>query len=660
MSIADKLSYLNDTKEGLRIAINQLGGSLTKTTPFRNYADGLNYLYSKIPKVEAEGENITFNDVASALMKLDLKGNTSQTGTPTPSTPIDVNVVSGDNEVVVCGKNLIPFTNQDFTLNGLRYYVDNGNLYVDGTSSGETYSTNASFKNNFNFTLPAGTYTLQRDNTVATYIDNKATGTHLVTNSDSFTLNETTEVNLGFYAYQLSFTNQQFKVQLEKGSTATTYEPYQSQTYPINLPVDNLFDKDNANVSNVYINANGVISNADTRSFYLPIKGGETYTIQRSGSARLRVGTTSSIPTAGVSIIDYQANDSDTSITITTSSNANYLICYFYATFDTNTKTYSEVLDTIQVEKGNKANHYTPYGTTPIELCKIGDYQDYFTKNSGKNLFDKNAITDNAWLTTSGTEESQNGYCISDYIEVIVNEQYRLPKLGTKRLKYYNSNKEALTNTWDISDGTGVQTITIPNNAKYVRFSINKTDVDINTFMFNIGTTLIPYEPYGTGLWCKYNAIGKVVLDGSESGWANMYLNNQGLGTIIVNLDGLVYQSNNSGICNYFIYKWVYNNPAPCFYVYNEGNVGRVMFITQFTTKQDFLTWLSTHNTIVYYVLATPYLSPIEDNNLIEQLDNLEYAMSYEGQTNISQENNDLPFIIDAKALTKIVFEEGE
>lgn len=186
------------------------------------------------------GTSLSINNTKKGKMKLSLYGNTSQTGTPTPSSPIPVNVVSGDNEVVVCGKNLIPFTNQDFTLNGLRYYVDNGNLYVNGTSSGETYSTNASFKNNFNFTLPAGTYTLQRDNNVATYIDNRATGTHLVTNSGSFTLNETTEVNLGFYIYRLSFTNQQFKIQLEKSNTATTYEPYQSQTYPINLP-DGMF-----------------------------------------------------------------------------------------------------------------------------------------------------------------------------------------------------------------------------------------------------------------------------------------------------------------------------------------------------------------------------------------------------------------------------------
>lgn len=121
--------------------------------------------------------------------------------------------------------------------------------------------------------------------------------------------------------------------------------------------------------------------------------------------------------------------------------------------------------------------------------------------------------------------------------------------------------------------------------------------------------------------------IGKVVLDGSESGWENMYLNNQGLGTIEVELDNLVYKSNNSGICNYYIYKWVYNNPTPCFYVYNKNNIGKIMFVTQFTTKQDFLTWLSTHNTIVYYALATPY---VLDLGIVDEMLN-----TYKGTTHI-------------------------
>ena len=69
------------------------------------------------------------------------------------------------------------------------------------------------------------------------------------------------------------------------------------------------------------------------------------------------------------------------------------------------------------------------------------------------------------------------------------------------------------------------------------------------------------------------------------------------------------------------------------------------------STIEAFKTWLTTHNTSIYYPLTTPYLSLIEDNNLIEQLDNLEKAQSYNGQTNINQTNNDLSANMEAQIL---------
>ena len=57
----------------------------------------------------------------------------------------------------------------------------------------------------------------------------------------------------------------------------------------------------------------------------------------------------------------------------------------------------------------------------------------------------------------------------------------------------------------------------------------------------------------------------------------------------------------------------------------------------------------------VYYI--NPNNNPegieITDTTLITQLNTLEQAMSYNNQTNISQENDNLPFIINATALMK-------
>ena len=62
-------------------------------------------------------------------------------------------------------------------------------------------------------------------------------------------------------------------------------------------------------------------------------------------------------------------------------------------------------------------------------------------------------------------------------------------------------------------------------------------------------------------------------------------------------------------------------------------NTKRVYFIS---SESSIVSWLSTHNTIVYYVLSTPINTLIEDTTLINQLEDLKGTMSYEGQTNIS------------------------
>ena len=89
---------------------------------------------------------------------------------------------------------------------------------------------------------------------------------------------------------------------------------------------------------------------------------------------------------------------------------------------------------------------------------------------------------------------------------------------------------------------------------------------------------------------------------------------------------------------------------------YTASNMtgGRIQIRIDNTIANDvstFKTWLSTHNTTVYYVLATLTNTEITDQTLIAQLDNFKKAKSYNNQTNISQENNDLPFIINATAL---------
>ena len=119
---SDKLTYLNTTKTLLKNKINLTGANITTDT-FRQYPTKLQNALLDVwnnegepiftnwgTKVNGEGINVKLDNTINARMKITPKGNTTQTGTPTPSSPINVNVVSGDNEVVVCGKNLFDKT----------------------------------------------------------------------------------------------------------------------------------------------------------------------------------------------------------------------------------------------------------------------------------------------------------------------------------------------------------------------------------------------------------------------------------------------------------------------------------------------------------------------------------------------------------------------
>lgn len=147
---------------------------------------------------------------------------------------------TSQSQEVNLGKNLVPFTNQDFTLKNVRYYAQDGSLYIDGTSTGETSSADAQFKSNFAFTLSAGTYTASHKTGltgITAYIKKQSDNSNLATlganvASAGFTLTEPTAVYLGFYVYQATNSNVNAEIQLEAGSQAT---PYASYITPIEL-----------------------------------------------------------------------------------------------------------------------------------------------------------------------------------------------------------------------------------------------------------------------------------------------------------------------------------------------------------------------------------------------------------------------------------------
>ena len=88
---------------------------------------------------------------------------------------------------------------------------------------------------------------------------------------------------------------------------------------------------------------------------------------------------------------------------------------------------------------------------------------------------------------------------------------------------------------------------------------------------------------------------------------------------------------------------------------YNGASPSRVYIKdTNYSDTTSYKSWLSSNNVIADYIRANPEYLPIT-GTLAEQLEYIYNQMlSYQGQTNISQESNDLPFIISATTLKDI------
>ena len=124
-TLGQKLDYLTDTKSILKQKINNLGGSLTDESTFRSYGDYLDELYDEMPKVTGEGTEITLTPTKKGRMQLDLKGNTSQASLPTGYTALDY-IESTGTQYIDTGRLSTPNT---------KFEMD----YLSNKEEGETF-----------------------------------------------------------------------------------------------------------------------------------------------------------------------------------------------------------------------------------------------------------------------------------------------------------------------------------------------------------------------------------------------------------------------------------------------------------------------------------------------------------------------------------------
>lgn len=203
-----------------------------------------------------------------------------------------------------------------------------------------------------------------------------------------------------------------------------------------------------------------------------------------------------------------------------------------------------------------------------------------------------------------------------------------------------------------VVSGSNTITITDEDNTETQTFSIN---LPSGMELCKIGDYQDSFV-YDNNKWYKRANVGKVVINGSESNWSS---ETAYTGYYRYSCSGILpaFTRGNNGLNNRFTQR--INQPHGDYqYLYMQENNGHfhIQILQSRLTDGNvstFKTWLSNNNVDTYYILNEQTDTEITNTTLINQLNAIKEATSYNGTTNILQTNNDLPFIITASALKK-------
>lgn len=560
--------------------------TLGEATVVNNACDGYISVTSNLSGEyggNGSGEIVSFEtDSENVFSKLQVDLEPTQEGTGDPS-PSNVRPIRGHSgvDVNVVGKNLMPKTNSfSRTLNGITVDYDGDVYHIYGTNTKTDANYNITqFVNRANIFEPGAVYTVSTTTPLPNRIyigvnsknaDDKEINAGIrdaylfgngVDKSHTFTCKSESNGYLicffGVYA-SCGTVDVTFKIQLEKGSTATPYEPYQqpqtiTQDFNVSLTPTStdttpyLFKA----VGDVYgdrledkIVGGTVAWNQLAEYIAAGADNGITYTWNEDGSYTLNGTATENsyrfvcngIPANHVSLLEAVSSSDDVHMWFAgyTGTNkkrtvykptASYGVCLYVpsgVTLD-NVKVYPQVHDLTQMFGSTIADYIysleqSQAGAGVAWFKKLFP-KDYYPYNAGEllsveglqshdmvgfNQFDKNTmVVEGVYIDNdNGAEKSEAGALSTDFIPVIPNATYFINTEQTAGGwgAWYDANKNYISG---ITGYVGVDPThkvkTAPNNAHYMRLTCKwSNNGNVDTLCINLSnpTRNGEYEPY--------------------------------------------------------------------------------------------------------------------------------------------------------------------
>ena len=548
-------------------------------------------------------------------------------------------------------------------------------------------------------TLEIGLYGSYDINQIIAFFNQK--GTIVVSDEDdkyyNFTILEQIDYDklLKFRTAKVKIHCQPFKYPLEETPIEVAYEYVEGTGTNVTL--------DNTKVAKLGIELKGDTSQNTTTGKQLFNKEAEVlkttnctytysdgiYTLTNTNTNNFSIDLALDLP-AGSYVLN-----SEISLSTATQIRDNSSTLYnFGVNYSNQSFTISSTATVIRFNFGTSSTPVTLNLNTLMISVSGGDYEPYTAGASPNPSYPQNieVVTGNNTINVCSENlfDKSNSTFISKTVGSNTRWGYKLPKMANNFYASKQVNDSAGFRIFE--DINGVMTGAIPSSIATTPVLVTNTDNDFyllctstsnkaiaegnfsnNNFMISYkNITYVPYTGqtypinlgslelckigdyqdyiYGTpNNWKKYKAIGKKAFIGEEEISYNS--GNQVFYSAVSDASTSI---EFTPYCNYFTgqsrisaFSDLQNNKisfrASTTYVFFKN--------TSITSANDFKTWLSTHNTIVYYILDTPAEEAITEPTLVTQLNDLyNNAVSYLDQTNILTTGN-LPIIITATAL---------
>ena len=315
--------------------------------------------------------------------------------------------------------------------------------------------------------------------------------------------------------------------------------------------------------------------------------------------------------------------------------------------------------NTITISNGNNSlSQQKNLNLGNIECCKIGNYEDEFIRTSGKNLFDASYYSNVSLYTKQGLY-----YAVIEMPDSFKTKFYGKMSLkgSSQNLVFgFNDSTSSISANNRILNGGTLQNVSYDfTNATNVYLIIGNgsgvtlaTDIPkiFDNYNIMISYEDIPYEPYGTNEWYIKKNVTKIVLDGTEANWNTSSLVVSGYKSFYITNTDII--NDTTGKSSHFqlgtFQDWS-NLRADNFFEFAQGSMGFRIDETLASDLNTFKTWLGTNNVSVYRTMKNPTYTKITGTLAYQVEDVYNNSFAYDGQTNITQANNDLPFIINAE-----------